>query len=156
MDKMKIIFKWIDEQHIDILCKESGNVIGHIFSPSGTGEVYSNAIQVCGFEEEFDLWGCGVFGERVEEKICFTEDKIDRMKKLSIDTGDKFWKEWAEKGYDIVIKQVMKKDIQLRFKDYINSGICKNDFSCFHCYNKPCSCNELKLNRDWELKDKLE
>jgi len=56
---MKITFEQIGEQRI--LVKSGDKVIGHIFSPAGTGEDMPSAIQVCGFDDAFDLWGCGIF-----------------------------------------------------------------------------------------------
>lgn len=61
---MEISFKQLDETHVNIL--SGGKVIGHIFSPAGSGNDVKNAIQVCGFEEAYDLWGCGIFGEKDE------------------------------------------------------------------------------------------
>ena len=53
-----ITFKQIDKENIDIL--KDGKKVGHIFSPSGSGKDNVNCIQVCGFSELFDFWGCGV------------------------------------------------------------------------------------------------
>ena len=36
--------------------------IGRIFSPSGSLECMENVIQVCGFSDAFDLWGCKMDG----------------------------------------------------------------------------------------------
>ena len=44
-----------------ILIKKEGVTIGRVFTPSGSGHDVTNAIQVCGFTEAFDLWGCGIF-----------------------------------------------------------------------------------------------
>jgi len=133
---MKITFKLVDEQHVDIMCGE--NKIGHIFSPSGSGENVLNAIQVCGFDEAFSLWGCG----------CFAEKK----KKDS-------------KAGEYSCSSIMKKDIQLRFSDYVNDKDSNNHYyrNCTRCYNSPCTCEVLGQNgipfivkHEYEIKDKLE
>ena len=36
--------------------------VGRIFTPSGSGEDKLNAIQICGFSEAYDLWGCVMDG----------------------------------------------------------------------------------------------
>ena len=60
---MNIKFKQNDEVNVDILDADTNNVIGHIFTPSGTGRDTPSAIQVCGFDRAFDHWGCGVFND---------------------------------------------------------------------------------------------
>lgn len=114
---MKITFKLESDKKILIMCEE--HVIGHIFTPSSSGHNIENAIQICGFEKAFDLWGCGVFGE----------------------------------------KGVMKKDIQLLFKDYKYDERTNSVTRVFDhraddkCYNEKCSCNELRIYSEKELKD---
>ncbi len=44
-----------------IIRKGMDKNVGHIFTPSGSGRYVLNAIQVCGFTEAFDLWGCGIY-----------------------------------------------------------------------------------------------
>lgn len=56
---MNIKFKQKDEKTIFI--QDGDKVIGQIFTPSGTSHDTSSAIQVCGFDRAFDLWGCGVY-----------------------------------------------------------------------------------------------
>lgn len=51
----------------------SGKEIGHIFSPGGSGEDIENAIQVCGFTEAFDLWGCGIYHGYKDIQLLFDE-----------------------------------------------------------------------------------
>jgi len=58
---MKITFKLTDEKNIEIM--NGDKVIGRIFTPSGTTHDEMNAIQVCGFDDIFDYWGCGIFGD---------------------------------------------------------------------------------------------
>jgi len=43
----------------------NGKEIGSIFTPAGSGEDEATAIQVCGFDYAYDLWGCGRYiGEK--------------------------------------------------------------------------------------------
>lgn len=62
---MNIIFKIADggEQEVKIINKDNGLVMGRIFTPSGTSEDRVGAIQVCGFDDCFDFWGCGIYGD---------------------------------------------------------------------------------------------
>lgn len=117
---MKITFELVNEQYISIIA--DGKKVGHIFSPSGSGEDVTNAIQVCGFEEAFDLWGCGVFGEETSEEVIL---KSGTYKKSNY---------------------IMKKDIQLLFKAYDKANTRGSmNWDC-KCYNKPCTC-EVKDQR---------
>lgn len=71
---MKIKFKLIGEQRIEIY---SGNKkIGQIFTPSGSGNDCTNAIQICGFSEAFDLWGCGIFSGFKDIQLLFDDKKM--------------------------------------------------------------------------------
>jgi len=58
---MEITFKMNSKKSIMIM--EGENYIGRIFTPSGTSQDIPNAIQVCGFDDCFSLWGCGVFDD---------------------------------------------------------------------------------------------
>lgn len=58
---MKITFEQKNEK--EVLIKSNGKTIGRIFTPSGTSHNKLNAIQVCGFDRAFMLWGCGVFAD---------------------------------------------------------------------------------------------
>lgn len=60
---MNIKFKQTNDTSIAILDADTDNQIGCIFTPSGTGRETPSAIQVCGFDRAFDLWGCGVFND---------------------------------------------------------------------------------------------
>lgn len=63
---MKIEFEFKNKEYIKIIgIDKEGNrqEIGHIFTPSGSTEDSTNSIQVCGFDNAFDLWGCGVYGD---------------------------------------------------------------------------------------------
>ncbi len=57
---MEIEIEFVDKQHVNVIGihKKERKKIGNIFTPSGSGESSKNAIQVCGFNEAFDLWGC--------------------------------------------------------------------------------------------------
>ncbi len=70
-----ITFEQIDVQHVKIL--KNGLPVGEIFSPSGSGEMYPNAVQVCGFSEAFDLWGCACFPGYKDIQLLFDGKKMD-------------------------------------------------------------------------------
>lgn len=77
---MKIKFKPYDDRYIEIIMydpttKEEKKV-GQIFSPPDDSEGKSNCIQVCGFEDAFDLWGCGVF--------CSSQDDLKSRKDVQL------------------------------------------------------------------------
>ena len=52
-----------DKQGVRIINKANGQLIGRMFTPSGTGHDREGAIQVCGFDDCIELWGCGIFGD---------------------------------------------------------------------------------------------
>ncbi len=84
---MKLTFKLKDKRHINIINEEDGRICGRIFTPSGTGEVIEDAIQVCGFEKIFDYWGCGVFGDgkgnaKRDIQLWFRKDSQDDHQKI--------------------------------------------------------------------------
>ena len=118
---MDIKFKQIDDKHIDIL--NEGKIIGKIFTPSGTGEVEPNAIQVCGFDEVFDYWGCGIFDDgKGHAKKIFSYGLIKILKKkvegqemfyLVIVVQDVFIQ---EKSVDVImiLKQIKGTETYLR------------------------------------------
>lgn len=152
-----IKFKLVNEKKVLIIgvSDEEEHEIGHIFTPSGSSEDVRNAIQVCGFTEAFDLWGCGVF----------KSPKTDRNGKFSLD----------DKG-DLICEQV--KDIQLKFDIETRAGHTHDGLKatekayvkypegipikgsrfkrtaytmhtreidiCYRCYNHPCTC-EVKV-----------
>ena len=61
-DMRRILYKDGYRQNASkVLIKRGDEVIGHIFTPGGSGDDQMNAIQICGFTEAFDLWGCGIF-----------------------------------------------------------------------------------------------
>lgn len=57
---MKITFELVNEQEIRIKDKDNAKVIGRIITPAGTLGDVPNAIQICGFDFAYELFGCGV------------------------------------------------------------------------------------------------
>ena len=55
---------------------EDGKEIGHIFSPSGSGHTDINYIQICGFSESYDLWGCGIYKGFKDIQLLFDGKKM--------------------------------------------------------------------------------
>lgn len=122
---MKIEFQQINKHKVLIIGvdEKSGDskIVGHIVTPSGSGNDYKNAIQICGFSEAFDLRGCGIYGKerKGEEEI-----------------GNPY---------------MMGKDISLMFEMEMqevdrNTFTRHMDFNkdCIRCFNKPCTC-EVKI-----------
>lgn len=70
----KITFEIDDEGAVAIM--RAGKRIGQIFSPSGTGRDVENAIQVCGFSDAFDYWGCGPFKGFKDIQLLFDDHKM--------------------------------------------------------------------------------
>jgi hypothetical protein len=178
---MDIYFKQINDHEIDIVATapdgKGERKIGHIFSPSGSGENITNAIQVCGFDEAFDLWGCGIFGERLPDelvKVKIPESRLEYAK----DSAERLKSMLSQEEYEDLKKGIhtehhhrwkMKKDIQLLFSvDGSGSGrksISEFDFNaqhCHRCYSNPCHCENKKggvpfnVKRSDEIEDKLE
>ncbi|MEK6884553.1 MAG: hypothetical protein AABY22_33280 [Nanoarchaeota archaeon] len=164
---MKITFKLLNDQKILIM--NGYKEIGHIFTPASSGNDITNAIQVCGFEEAYDYWGCGIYGEEKIVKIPLTPEDISHLFEFS-KSENKWQQEMAEnclkKGYhEDKRKLIMKKDIQLLFSDY-DSIIQKGSHStCAGCFNHPCTCDNkndhnhlgaYNPKREFDLKDKLE
>lgn len=128
---MEIKFKLIDEKHIKII-NEKGEDIGQIFCPAGSGELYNNAIQICGFEDAYDLWGCACY-----ERPSFDEQRITYK---------------TDKNGKKIYEQV--KDIQLRFSEESRRGYTSENLShCYRCYNDPCTCEvKIKTENTYTLK----
>ncbi len=146
-NKMEIKFKQNNEKSISIIGIQNGveKEVGCIFTPSSSSQNTLNAIQVCGFEEAFDLWGCGRYvlqPNGVEAKL--------RM---------------LEKGN---IKWMRAKDIQLlfNFNTKADGGASFNEIECLRCFNSNvyCTCenkegknkNPFNLKREHQLKEILE
>jgi len=161
---MNIKFKLINEQKVEIVnVDDKGeHVIGQIFSPSSSGNDVKNAIQVCGFVEAFDLWGCGVFGKKAHETnermkirreinqiqatlhqenypLCTTE------RRLALHKEHERVQELEEK----LNSHEQVKDIQLMFTEHSERhshprGTFDYSEDCIRCFNKPCTC-EVKI-----------
>lgn len=56
-----------------VIIRKDGNIVGHIFTPSSSSNNIENAVQVCGFTEAFDLWGCGIFKGYLDIQLLFDE-----------------------------------------------------------------------------------
>jgi len=61
--KMDIGFEIDKKNKKEVLIKDNDRVMGRIFTPAGTSENITNAIQVCGFDDLFSYWSCGVYGD---------------------------------------------------------------------------------------------
>lgn len=69
-------FKQINDSKVLIL-NDKDEEVGHIFSPAGSGEDVQNAIQVCGFSEAYDYWGCGVYQGFKDIQLLFDGKSMD-------------------------------------------------------------------------------
>lgn len=153
MEMNKITFKQIDERNIDILL--DGKKVGHIFTPASS--MIDNSIQICGFDEAFDLWGCGIFGERLSDKITWEEIHKDapiyQEGFMDQEERNRYIKEghfkfengkWFRREVEQQWK--MKKDMQFVFSK-IDRHVdeCHNKHRildyCLRCYSSPCYCN---------------
>lgn len=87
---MQITFELESEKEVRIMA--NGKEIGHIFSPAGTCHTKTNAIQVCGFDRAFKLWGCGIFADEKEGKqkqdiqLLYNENSEHVNGRLAIDS----------------------------------------------------------------------
>lgn len=71
----KITFKIVNEQEVQIL--KDGVEVGQIFSPAGSGQMHANCVQICGFSEAFDLWGCGPYKGFKDVQLLFDGKKME-------------------------------------------------------------------------------
>lgn len=147
--------------------------VGRIFTPSGTGHDNLNAIQICGFTEAFDLWGCSEYQtfkrdpngvEYAREKpiqynipyqlldILDEESKsklISSIRKANMDLH-------KEKKEDRI--RIQCKDVQLKFPFPSESfkspnTIMQSDKWCWRCFNYPCTCeNKGKNSNPYDVK----
>ena len=69
----------------EVIIEANTSKIGQIFSPSGSGNDKNNAIQVCGFTEAFDLWGCGVFEGYKDIQLLFDGGVMGGKKTFDFD-----------------------------------------------------------------------
>jgi hypothetical protein len=132
---MRVEFELVNREMVRIIGidgNEKRNSIGLIFTPSGTGVDNLNAIQVCGFKEAFDLWGCGRFAyPKLKHEMEYEKDKNGRR-----------------------IMQYAK-DIQLMFDDESTPDVdnMKWHENCTGCFNNPCTCERIiKFDNPYTVK----
>ena len=152
---MEIEFKLKNKEKVDIIGindKGERKEIGHIFTPSSSGEDILNAIQICGFTEAFDLWGCGLYGkpkyDLKKERYVYKQVYAVKDGRILKDAkGNPVKEETDEKE----IEQV--KDIQLKFDLEVrphSSFEAKRDsfdnptYGCHKCFNEPCTCETIE------------
>ena len=68
------IFKFLNEEKVLIIDKETGIEIGQIETPAATIPGKESAIQVCGFDYAECLWGCGVYATKTDKGIHAKKD----------------------------------------------------------------------------------
>lgn len=140
---MKIEFEIMDDKGNKVVSKEVtifaiGDLgtekgvrkeVGGIFTPSGSSQDTNNAIQICGFTEAFDLWGCSRY-------VIPSYNHLEKV-------YDQYGK----------VKMEHVKDIQLQFSMEIVPAHEKISYSapllktCWGCFNTPCTC-EMKVKKD--------
>lgn len=159
----------IDDKHIKVLGTYKGETkqVGEIFTPGGSGECHQNAIQICGFDEAFDLWGCANY-QTYKLKSNGTEYEYVKPESFSLppsiidafdtDTREKLI-QIARKDYVAECKRVQGKKIKIQLKDiqlkfpYPSESFKREehfdlkDNYCWGCFNEPCTCeNKGKHN----------
>lgn len=85
---MNITFELIDKHRVKIM--NGNNQIGEIFTPSGTTHDTPNSIQVCGFTEMFEFWGCGVYGDgngNAKKDIQLRFEQNSQPESIEVDLG---------------------------------------------------------------------
>ena len=136
---MEIEFEMEDKKKIKIIAVQDGKrkMIGHIFTPGGSGSYIKNAIQVCGFSDAVDYWGCALFAKLNDKKAV--------VNRLTSNRNDSY---------------VQVKDIQLKFDFDTEPHHTKHydmGKDCLGCYNDPCTCDNkgiLRLTDDELLEGK--
>ena len=122
---MKLEFELKNKQEVSVIAIDKGvrKKVGYIFTPSGSGHYVKNAIQVCGFTDAFDLWGCAVFAKSGDKEkiIARLDNRINSF--------------------------IQVKDIQLKFDwdTELHLSIAKLGKDCVGCYNNPCTCDNKRL-----------
>jgi len=127
---MELEFQMVDEKQIKIIAVTEVNgfvekhEVGEIFTPSGSGHNNMTSIQICGFTEAFDLWGCAKYNKLKVPGVVMTNQK----------------------------EQV--RDIQLKFDwETVLSEFHYVDTICSRCYNVPCSCEvNIKYENPFTVK----
>lgn len=71
---MAIKFELKNDEEITVI--KNGEVVGQIFTPGGTGKDNIDCIQVCGFSDMFEYWGCGVFKGFKDIGLNFSDRKM--------------------------------------------------------------------------------
>lgn len=146
---MKIEFEFKNKEHIVILGVEDNgkrSEIGRIFTPSGSAETTLNAIQVCGFDEAFNLWGCGMYGDaetkqmKKDIQLCwFKSYKLmsqEERRNIVIGTKEHPCSLNSQRLADV--GRTWKEEIKVdRVGGVIDGKVCGK------CFNHPCSC-EIK------------
>ena len=188
-------FELIDKQHIKVIVveekqidmpalddkvaysfdKEVRHEVGNIHAPSmnGIASVKNMSIQICGFSEAFDLWGCGMYqtpkldqtGTQFERTIVEYGESIvvDKENRIILDNDGvpKLKPYIKQEGGELIWEQT--KDIQLMFRAETKEGATNNHSirDCLKCFNKPCTCEihikgenpyTVKCESDLELK----
>ena len=80
-----ITFKLINETEVEIL--NGGKNIGRIYSPSGSSRTNYNCIQICGFSEAFDFWGCAFYKGFKDIQLAFTGKPMEGAHDISFCKG---------------------------------------------------------------------
>lgn len=157
---MKIEFEQLDKRHVSIIGIDTDGArleIGHIFTPSGSGETNLNAIQICGFDEAFDLWGCGVYGDvktkqmKKDIQLCWyglyrkmNREEIDRV---FIGTKTHITTEEQMKRLGLKKPCWTEEITENRFSAVVDGKVCHK------CFNYPCTCENLdKFDNPYTVK----
>ena len=87
---MNIKFNQIDDIRVFIM--DGDKIIGEIFTPSGTMHDKTNGIQICGFDNFVEFWGCGHFGDgkgnaKKDIQLSFNENSI--IQHIDVDLGER-------------------------------------------------------------------
>jgi len=157
--KGKITFELESPNQIRIML--NGKEVGQVFAPADTKYETENTIQICGFDEAFNYWGCGIFGEKVPSKVDYEMIPMDapiyQMREddesLSQLVKEKYFKKEGGFWYrrEIHPQRKMKRDIQLRFNENSSRENHMEHLDivreCMKCYCIPCTC-ETKLDSE--------
>ena len=68
----------------EVIILKDGKNVGRIFSPSGSGRDCIDGVQICGFSEAFDYWGCGVYGGFKDIQLLYSDKKLGGQKTTSV------------------------------------------------------------------------
>lgn len=170
---MKLEFKFVDKEHIEVIATHNKETkkVGDIFTPSGSGEDTKNSIQVCGFNEAYDLWGCAKY-ETFKLKEGGVEYEFVKAKTYSLAPSilDVFEPDIRNKIMETIRNDNMKafervkdkkvmvnlKDIQLRFpypSESFETERSTMNGDCYGCFNNPCTCeNKGKHRNPYDVK----